>query len=68
MNHLKQKRTDEIMIMRSGGTTIACGYKCSRCGQAVFPLGASLPDELLTPAQRSMLNTTCKEKTYQVLR
>lgn len=54
--HNPQFANDEIMIMRSAGKIIACGYKCSRCGKPVFPLGALLPDSLLTDKELKILN------------
>lgn len=48
---------DEIMIMISAdGSTHACGYKCSRCGKPVFPLGSIFPDSLLTEEELKILN------------
>lgn len=61
MKHPEQKRTDEISIMWSGNTVIAIGYKCSKCGEHLFPLGSTFPDEMLKEQQKMQLDVINKD-------
>lgn len=54
--HNPQFSKDEIIVMKLGVNTHACGYKCSRCGKPVFPLGSCMPDSLLSDEELKILN------------
>ena len=55
VTHAKQLETDEIYVLRSSVNFHAVGYVCSKCHKPVFPLGSTLPDEMLTKEELEYL-------------
>jgi hypothetical protein len=54
-NHAPQRREDQIVVLKRGGQVHAVGYICHKCGNPVFPLGSTFPDEALTKEEKELL-------------